>query len=330
VGVQVEFDRILPKALVHKWSIDQVLLTDYQPASRTETVLAAQLPRSHGLYCENLVEAGNPDIAALIEICRQACFVVAHTQYGVPLQGNHYQFLFQELDAVLLREPVDLRSGPPRVGEPMRVVAKSTVGKEWKRGATTSGLHWAFSLETPEGAPLAQVGIRQTWIERGKWREMREVMRRDRGLPGSPSFEVPPPSRLTPSQVGRSNPQNLVLQDVTGGDGHYLATPRVDIRHPVLFDHSIDHIYAMVQTEASRQLALYAVADALGWPVSQLEVWRCQARFVSVAEFDVSTAMQAKVEPSDQDGRQATVSITFSQHERRVSSFEVGVRCCVS
>ncbi|WP_175772857.1 AfsA-related hotdog domain-containing protein [Paraburkholderia phenazinium] len=325
MNARIDFDQILPKTLVHKWSIDQVLLTSYVQQSRTETLLGAQLPRSHGLYCENMTENRNPDIAALIEICRQSCFVIAHTQFEVPLSGNHFQFLFQELEATTFPTQLTSKaSNEPTVKQPILIVASSAVEREWKRGTGTSGLSWNFKLRTRDELDLGNVRIQQTWIERAKWKEMRGVMRRGRGLPPQPTLESPPDSELRPSEVARSNPQNVVLQRVHKIEDRYEAVARVDIRHPVLFDHSIDHIYAMVQTEASRQLALYAAADVLDVTAFDLEVGNCIAKFISVGEFDVETKLVATV--SVVPNGLADVTVVISQNDRTVSRFSLNVR----
>lgn len=81
-------DKIVSKKLVHKWSLDQVFITDFEQTSTTEMILSAELPRSHGFYCEFPTQERVPDLALLIEVCRQACFVVAHKQLDVALDGN--------------------------------------------------------------------------------------------------------------------------------------------------------------------------------------------------------------------------------------------------
>lgn len=309
----VSHQRTLPKKLVHKWAIDEVFLTDYVARSATETTLGAVLPRAHGFYCEFPVQDRAPDLALLIEVCRQACFVVAHTQFDVALEGNTYQFLFQELTAEVA-DPVAL--GQAR---PVELVVEGRVERTWRRGSTTSALTWVFALRTAE-AHLADVRIKMTWIDRVKWREMRDSMRRGRGLPRKADVAVPAKSRLAPEDVGRVNQENVVLDQVTERDGVLSARVLADIRHPVLFDHPIDHIYAMVQLEACRQLALFAESRRTGKQATELEMSSCTAVFVSVAEFDLPTELSATYLA---DG---SVGIGLHQGEREVSRFTVSVK----
>lgn len=320
------FEGTLSKALVHKVSIDQVLLTDYRAESEKGTLLYAQLPRSHGFYCEQIVDAKRFDLVALIEICRQACFVVAHTQFGVPLEGNGYQFLFQELDASLLMERSALFD--QKSGGPIQLVVKSTIEREWKKkSGVTSGLLWFYSLATVDGEEVAHIRIRQSWLERSKWREIRQIMKRERSI--APDMEIPaaPGTELMPADVARINPHNIVLHSLRHlGTGRYEAMARIDTRHPVLFDRATEHIYAMIQIEVSRQLALYAAARTFGVDAFELDVWKCKSTFETVGELQLAARAMAEVRVDDKDRLSATVFVTISQQDRNISIFEVGVR----
>ncbi len=323
---RLPYEGTLSKALVHKVSIDQVLLTDYEAQPDNGTLLYAQLPRSHGFYCEHLVDAKRFDLVAMIEICRQACFVVAHTQFGVALEGNNYQFLFQELDAKLLveRDAVFEKYG----NQAIQLVVKSTIEKEWKKSSgVTYGLIWRYALQTVDGMEVALVRIRQTWLERPKWREIRQIMKRERGI--APDMPIPPApaTELAPAAVGRINPHNIVLHSVLHGEpGSYEAMARIDTRHPVLFDRATEHIYAMIQIEVARQLALYATAHTFGAEAVALDVWKCTSTFETVGELQLPAKAVAKVTVDDREQHKATVSITISQQGRAISIFEVGVQ----
>ena len=331
MAVQAEakfpFEGTLSKALVHKVSIDQVLLTDYEAQPDKGTLLYAQLPRSHGFYCEHIVDARRFDLVALIEICRQACFVVAHTQFGVPLEGNGYQFLFQELDANLLMERSAIFDDN-YAGQPVRLVVKSTIEREWKkRSGVTYGLLWFYALATTDGVEIAHIRIRQTWLERGKWREIRQIMKRERNI--APDMAIPPAPRteLKPAEVARINPHNIVLHSLRLVDiGRYEAMARIDTRHPVLFDRATEHIYAMIQIEVSRQMALYAMARIFDVDAVELDVWKCKSTFETVGELQLPTKATANVRVDDRDQLNATVFVTVSQQDRTISTFEIGVR----
>ncbi|MFG8723583.1 AfsA-related hotdog domain-containing protein [Pseudomonas aeruginosa] len=320
---ELDFERTLPISLVHKPSNDSVLLTDYVAQSRHETLLGAQMPRGHGLYQENVLEVTGYDIAALVEICRQACFAIAHNQFGLSLAENRYQFLFRELKAKITLAA--LGAEHPR-GHPIRVVVASTVEKELRSEKRTSGLTWCFELKDPSGREIATVRIRQNFVDRNQWKRIREEMCSQRGVVFQSAIEIPPDSEVAPREVGRWNPQNLVLLRVTGNDNHYEALARIDPRHPILFDRpSADHIFAMVQLEASRQLAVYSVAKCLEVDPFRLKVIRCDAQFQSMGELNTPTALHAEILNYTNGGSGAQVAIQITQGKRSVSRFQIEV-----
>ena len=317
----VDYAQSLPRKLVHKWGLDQVFLTSSRATGEHETVLGAVLPRSHGFYCEFPIGDRAPDLALLIEVCRQACFVVAHTRYEVPVEGNVYQFLLKELSG----EYVDTRPLEHR-DQPIQLEVRCTVERVWRRGSVPSGLIWAYTLHAGDTL-VARARMRQTWIDRTTWREMRVALRTGRGLPPQTVVPVVAPSKLTPAEVGRINPANVVLEQASRVEGGYAATIRADIRHPVLFDHPIDHIYAMVQLEACRQLSLFAYAGEFGVAASDVQLCAASASFLSVAEFDMPTVLHAVCgEPVDTgQGTELPLRIEIRQKDRLVSEFAVTV-----
>ncbi|AUY53121.1 AfsA-related hotdog domain-containing protein [Streptomyces sp. CB01881] len=323
MGVQaIAHRQTIPRELVHKWSIDEVFITDFSVTSDREMLMGVQLPRAHSFYCEYPLQNHQPDLALLVEVCRQACFVVAHSQFGIPVEGNDYQFLFQELDARLADEkPLDTT-------RPVNAVLESTVEREWRRGRVLSGLLWNFVIRV-DGAKVADVRIRMTWIKRTTWREMRNFMRKGRELPIQLVFPEPPTTTVSPQEVGRVNPENIVLADLALADDVSTATVRADIRHPVLFDHPIDHIFGMVQLEAARQLALATISRRTGTPAAELEMTACATSYTSVAEFDLPTELRARVGTEDDPAKTylgTPLTIDVVQGARPVSRFDLRVR----
>jgi hypothetical protein len=312
----------VPKELVHKWSIDEAFITDFAVTSDRDMLMGVQLPRAHGFYCEFPLQRRQPDLALIVEVCRQACFVVAHEQFDIPVEGNNYQFLFQELDAELADgEPLDTT-------RPVNAILESNVERVWRRGEELSGLLWNFVMKVND-EELASVRIRMTWIERTKWREMRDFIRKGRGLPARLVMPEPPTTTVSPQSVGRVNPENVVLANLAHGDDVSTATIRADIRHPVLFDHPIDHIFGMVQLEAARQLSLAAVSRLTGTPADDLEMTACATSYTSVAEFDLPTVLRARVGTEDDSNKKylgTSLTVEVVQGDRPVSCFDLKVR----
>lgn len=318
----VSHEQILPKALVHKDGFDDVFLTGFAVRGQRASALAATLPRSHGFYCERPVGNRVPDLATLIEICRQACFVVAHEQFDVPLGGaDDAKFLMKELSG----EFVD--TTPFDTDEPVDVVVDCEVEEPARRAGRISGLVWAFTVRVGE-VVVGRARMAQTLMSRTVWGQLRSRLRTGRCLPVRMG-DVRPPGRseLAPAEVGRLNPDNVLLTAVSEADGEYRSTVRADLRHPVMFDHPADYVFAMVQLEAARQLALVAASRRLGLPATRLEMSAVTARYLAVAEFDLPTVLHARFS-SEQDAERSFLRIDLeaTQQGRRVSAFGLSVR----
>lgn len=319
---EVSHEQMLPKALVHKDGFDDVFLTSFTARTETESVLGAELPRSHDFYCELPVSNPVHDLAVLIEVCRQACFVVAHEQFDVPLGGDQdAKFLMRALSA----EFGD--TSPFDTDEPVDVVVHCQVEEAVERAGKVSALVWAFTLQVGD-VVVGRARMAQALMPRSLWGALRNRLREGRGLPAKMEAADPPkPSRLDPAAVGRQNPDNVVLTAVGETDDGYRATLRADLRHPVMFDHPADYIFAMVQLEAARQLSLVVASDRLGVPATELEMHGVAAEYHAVAEYDLHTELRATVGDDEAaDDRHLRITIETIQQGRTVSSFDLSVR----
>src|SRR5436853_6926906 len=90
---QLRFDAAVPRQLVHKAAIEQVLLSDHQRIGEREFSCAAQLSRAHAYYSDHLLPLYDPLL--LLEIALQAVVLGSHEYFGVR-QG--WQFIFSDID----------------------------------------------------------------------------------------------------------------------------------------------------------------------------------------------------------------------------------------
>ncbi|MCE0828843.1 AfsA-related hotdog domain-containing protein [Buttiauxella ferragutiae] len=315
----LSYDQLLPRKLVHKWSPEQILLTDCMKTGEDEFYLGAILPRTHVLYCEDYLNSREADIQCLVEVCRQACFVTAHRYYDVPVRTPSFQFLFQKLRAHIQRVVPVLRSAEAPVSDPVELMVKCCVKNKRKRGRDYSGLEWAFTVfDTAGGEPIATIDIVQVWIEKDLWLKYRDIMRRDRELPVKNKLPTPAASDVSPQRVKRQDKRNILIHRARKeGDG-FVAELEADARHPGFFDHAIDHIYAMVQLEASRQFAFFILTENQGYTADDYVITGCVSEYLSVAEFDVPVMLTGrKIEYSDH----IEIPINMIQQSRNVSKF---------
>jgi hypothetical protein len=315
----LSYDQPLPRKLVHKWSPEQILLTDCIQTGEDEFHLGAILPRTHVLYCEDYLNSPETDIQCLVEVCRQACFVTAHRYYDVPVSAPSFQFLFQKLSAHIHSLLPVSRSPDEPVYDPVELVVKCCVMNKRKRGSDYSGLSWAFTIsDTASGQTMAAIDIGQTWVEKGLWLSYRDIMRRDRGLPVKNMPSIPAPSDISPLRVKRQDKRNILIRRARKeGDG-FVADLEVDARHPGFFDHAIDHIYAMVQLEATRQFAFFMLTENQGCAADDYVIASCVSEYLSVAEFDVPVTLTGR---RTEHSEHIEFSINMTQQNRNVSEF---------
>ena len=315
------FDQTVPRQLVHKHAPDEVFLTGWEELP-DRMLIAAVLPRTHGLYCEFPAEDRLPDLALVTEVCRQACFLVAHARFGVPFADDRHQFLLQELETRTVA-PEHLLPG-----RPVELLLECAVEETRHRGAELSGLVWRFRVTDRGGeVHVADSRLRMTWVDRRDWHRMRDAMRRGRGLPAAEDPQPVVPGTVPAHAVGRRNQDNVALRYVAHDDGAFHAEVRPDRRHPVLFDLPAGQIDATVQLEAARQLATHAHARTRDLPPAELELSACSARFVSVAESDLPLRLDLArpVGTGDRTGR-LDHTVTLRQGARLVSEVRLTTR----
>ncbi|MBV9022840.1 MAG: hypothetical protein JO362_03290 [Streptomycetaceae bacterium] len=97
-----------------------------------------------------------------------------------------------------------------------------------------------------------------------------------------------PPTGIDPAVFGRNLPFDVVLAP-TDRPGRWLLDP--DPQHPILFDHSGDHVPGMVLLEAARQAACGLLSPHTLTPSS------IQVEFLRYAEFDAPCWIEASALP---------------------------------
>lgn len=317
----LSYDQPLPRKLVHKWSPEQILLTDCIKTGEDEFHLGAILPRTHVLYCEDYLHGRETDIQCLVEVCRQACFVTAHRYYDVSVSEPSFQFLFQNLNARILRLLPWARMPDSPVNDPVELVVKCSVTNKRKRGSDYSGLSWAFTIfDAAGGEAIATIDIGQTWIEKYLWLSYRDIMRKDRGLPFKNMLPTPEASDVSPSRVKRQDNRNILIRRARREADGFLAELEADARHPGFFDHAIDHIYAMVQLEASRQFAFFMLTENPDYLAEDYVITGCISAYMSVAEFDVPVTLTGR---RTENSEHNEFSVSMAQQNRNVSEFTV-------
>ncbi|GAA2607640.1 ScbA/BarX family gamma-butyrolactone biosynthesis protein [Streptomyces sp. NPDC006349] len=281
---------------MHRASLAEVLLTDWERVDDEHFTVTAQLPRQHSFFA---TVGGCHDPLLIAETIRQAGILLAHTEFAVPLG---HQFLMQDLS-------IDASSEHLPVGAaPASLELDITCSDIKRRGTKLSGLHFEAVIHR-DGEVAGTGAATFTCASPAVYRRVRSASIGDR-VPAA----LPLTSPSAPQDVGRLSPTDVVLSPVPMPDCWQL---RVDTRHPVLFDHPVDHVPGMVLLEAARQAAV-AFLGHPGIPVG------LTGEFTRYAELDAPCLISVCALPEAADGRDR-VLVTGRQSDRLVFSSTVTV-----
>ncbi|MER5950751.1 ScbA/BarX family gamma-butyrolactone biosynthesis protein [Streptomyces sp. NPDC001904] len=269
----------VPKELVHRASVAEVLLTGWSRTGDTRFAVSGQWPRGHSFF-HPVQERHDPLIVA--ETFRQAAILLAHAEFGVDLDQH---FLMWDLQVEV--EPEQLAVGFAPASVELDITCHDV---SWRRGALAAVRYEAAVMR--EGRRVATVGGACTCTSPAVYRRLRGA-RLDR--PGTPPALSAP---MAPQNVGRTSPMDVVLSP-TGHDARWLL--RCDTRHPVLFDHQGDHVPGMVLLEAARQ----AMVATLGQGAFPRFV---ASEFKRYVELDTPCTIEAARLPDHPAGPRVAVS----------------------
>lgn len=299
------FNRTVDRTLVHRRNLAEVFLTDIQHLGRTVFTAAAQLPMVHPYYTDRIGEPRQPDALLLLECCRQAETLAAHTVLGL---GADTRFVLKDWSMELTATPIRAHAGYP-----VELAIVAELSDAVMRGKEARGMTYEMTMLVDEvlvGTTRLRVGYLPPMLYSA-------LRHQRRGKPPLTSDEYVHPAghqAVAPLRVGRTDPRNVVLADLRQQADVTSATLYAPVSHPSMFDHPLDHVPGMVLTEAARQLALLA-SDA---PAAELAT--LQATFHHHTELDAPVTLTARPSTSD------CVLVVVEQGELVTSEFTVGVR----
>lgn len=277
----------VPKELVHRAAVAEVVLTDWQRVDETRFVLTAQWPRGHSFFTPVADDYHDPLIGC--ETIRQIGLLLGHAEFGVPLG---HQFIVWDIGISV--RPQHLRVGWAPAALDIEVVCTEVK----RRGGNLSGLRFEAVLRR-EGHVVATGGGSLSCMAPG-------VYQRVRGghTLGGDWYQLPLISPAAPQSVGRMSPMDVVLSP-TGEPTRWQL--RVDTRHPILFEHAVDHVPGMVLLEAARQATASVLGRSSYLPLS------INAEFKRYAELDSPCMITADLVPGRGPDGEETVLVTAHQ-----------------
>ncbi|WP_405791596.1 ScbA/BarX family gamma-butyrolactone biosynthesis protein [Streptomyces sp. NBC_01506] len=278
----------VPKELVHRASTADVLLTGWQRLDGHRFTLTAQWPRRHSFFT-GIDGCHDPLIAA--ETIRQTGILLAHTELGVPL-GHH--LLVEQLHVNI--QPQHLRLDHTPTGLELHVTCTRI---RQRRGILAS---CRLDIHIHRNGQLAATGGGSfTCISPKVYQRLRPTT----ALTHDHRTTTPPTTiPASPHTVGRLTPADVVISPLPHPHHWQLHT---DTRHPVLFDHPVDHIPGMVLLEAARQ----ATTATLGHPNLPLTI---TSQFTRYVELDTPCTITTHHTPTPQP-HPPTIHITAHQNQ---------------
>ncbi|MEU0956176.1 ScbA/BarX family gamma-butyrolactone biosynthesis protein [Streptomyces niveus] len=267
----------VPREYVHRASVSEVMLTGWERVDDHRFTVTAQWPRGHSFY-STVDGCHDPLIAA--ETIRQTGLLLAHAEFGVPLD---HHLLVGELDVTI--RPTHFRVGRTPATLQLDVTCSKV---EERRGALTRcrvdvDIRRDGHLAATGGGSFACIGPK-----------VYQRLRTAKIPTGDRAPAMTPTAPETPRAVGRTSPTDVVLSP-TGRPGSWHL--RVDTRHPILFDHPVDHVPGMLLLEAARQ----ATTATLGHASLPLAVTSEFTRYVEVGTACVIEARRLPVPGADHE-----------------------------
>ncbi|WP_217142479.1 ScbA/BarX family gamma-butyrolactone biosynthesis protein [Streptomyces sp. AC627_RSS907] len=286
----------VPKELVHRAAVAEVMLTDWERVDETRFKVAAQWPRGHSFFTPIDGRYHDPLIAA--ETIRQVGSLLGHAEFGVPF-GHHY--LLHDLSLRVHPEHMLIHQTPASLD--LDVTCQDVK----MRGGRLAALRYEAVVRR-DGHTAATGLFSFSCVSPAVYRRVRpaHVFRSDHR-------PLPLTAPAAPQSVGRMSPADVVLSPVGEPNRWQL---RLDTQHPVLFDHPGDHVPGMVLLEAARQAAAGALGRTSLFPLD------LTSELLQYAELDIPCLIEADPLPPQADGRRA-VHVTGRQQGALVFSCTV-------
>ncbi|MFJ8387335.1 ScbA/BarX family gamma-butyrolactone biosynthesis protein [Streptomyces sp. NPDC094438] len=267
----LSFQQPVPRRLVHRAAVAEVLLTDSVRLGERRFLVAAQWPRDHALH--NPDAAGRTDPLLFAETIRQMFVYLPHTYFGVPLThrfiGDRLSFDFED-------------AAPLKVGAaPLDVVLEAEWTWEGNRPPNRFGMRLDVVL-TIDGQVYGRGRISGIAVDDRRYSLLRRRDAGTRRTEGDPMERTP----VAPAAVGRLRGKDCVLERGVRDGSWWL---RVDTDHAIFFDHPSDHVPLMVAMEGARQLGHLLVREGdAGAPLSLVSA---QVECLAFGELDEPTRL---------------------------------------
>ncbi|WP_244501268.1 ScbA/BarX family gamma-butyrolactone biosynthesis protein [Streptomyces sp. TP-A0874] len=249
----------MPRELVHRVSVAEVLLTDVRSLGDGNFEAAGQWTRSHPTFPRGRGDRHHPLI--ILETLRQLGIYIPLRYYPVDPQAH---FLIKNMS--FAADPV----AEPRVvdgaTEVTCLVSVSEVRTD-RSGALTGMRMCSRYLTGGRVFAIAEGSARI--VDSARYAALRGTAALQLSDTAGASSRDPVDALTRPAPTGLdlASPLDVMLQQGREDRLALLVSP-ADMRHPFFFDHASDHVPGMALLEAARQAAALRTQGALLRPVS--------------------------------------------------------------
>lgn len=234
---RLRWDHTIDRALVHRDSVAEVLLTDLVKLSDTEFQVAAQWPRSHRVYRPD--RNGKHDPMLILETIRQTGLALSHFGFGT---GFEQRSVMRDVSFELVpkNEPRALLSA---TNLEIAVTCRDLI----QRGNGLRGMTVVLSFAA-DGLRFATGSGTIRWVSASSYAALR-------ARAGVVTLDwdqlrwttTTPPRATSPI---RAATDALLAAGTEAGPRRRLVVP---LDHPVYFDHPLDHAPGMLLIDAAWQ-----------------------------------------------------------------------------
>ena len=300
------FEATVPRALVHKRAVSEVLVTDSRQLSPDEVICAAQLPPMHRLHGPR---AGHHELVTIAEATRQAVELLAHRHLEVPRERS---FVFRS---------IDLRAFGPSVlrtsGGPAELILHAHLRDRRSLAGSLASFGLVGKLHI-DGRPLGLGSGSCAFLRPEDYLALRTPSARPPGASSSPGeaagaavtprLDAIPKQRRADAQLVGRHEADVVLsvprQTIDVSECELVP----DLTHAGFFDHPQDHLPGALLLEGMRQLAVARAVELWGEPAERWVLTRCAASFERFAELDRTVLLSAAGGRTEQ-GLQLTLRV---------------------
>ncbi len=306
-GTALSFEQTVPRRLVHKHSLENVLLTGLQSAGDGRFFCGAHMPKVHRFFNET-ARPPHVDIMFYSEVGRQACIAISHTFFGA---SRDSAFIFEHCVAHI---PQTFWRTVRELTTEQIVIEVQIKEKETRKNGDVSRIvaeHRIFNEREQVFHSLYAWNIQPAAL----FERFRRRSTRNPEVPAVRPREAP----MSPAWLGRELAENVVISTPDLVDsGNFAASLIVDPKHPFFFDHPCDHVPGILLMEGCAQMATTAASLAGARRPIEALVSGYEIEFAHFVECHLPVTLEAHVAPMARDPHgvlRGTVEIRISQQE---------------